>query len=399
MLKLCFKAESYRKIPSPYGMDNDTINPQSTYIAICNIKDLPDNIPMDTNPREQKLTTQVPKKIAYSLLYNQDKNFHLLNRGIVISAESSTFNNKNGMLTLIFSNLEKHGNVDGGHTYKVILENRVDIEEDKYVRLEIMTGVENYFEDLADARNTSAQVQDKSLAELANKFYIIKKALISESFINNIAYKENAQGNIDVSDIVAILSMFNKDMYTAGIHPIASYSQKSKCIKNYIKVIDNDNNAFIKMQNIMPDIFKLYAYIEGEIPRVYNRDGGKKYGRVKGVAYKEGKGFYQIKFNPDADKICYETPKGFIYPLLAAFRALIEDDGIKYSWSMDINPIKLFDEIAPSLIDTTIDRSRTLGNNPQSVGKDSGHWAQMYQIVQNKLYEKRIEKMEEQNVY
>ena len=33
------------------------------------------------------------------------------------------------------------------------------------------------------------------------------------------------------------------------------------------------------------------------------------------------------------------------------------------------------------LVFTTVDRSRSLGNNPQSVGKDSGNWKQLYQTV------------------
>ena len=33
------------------------------------------------------------------------------------------------------------------------------------------------------------------------------------------------------------------------------------------------------------------------------------------------------------------------------------------------------------LAETTVERSRSLGNNPQSVGKDSGHWKTLYMTV------------------
>ena len=61
--------------------------------------------------------------------------------------------------------------MDGGHTLRVLLENRDELDEGKqYVKLEILTGVEGIFEDLAAARNTSTQVQDKSIANLRDYF-------------------------------------------------------------------------------------------------------------------------------------------------------------------------------------------------------------------------------------
>ena len=57
------------------------------YIAICDVKDLPGDFPMETNPREQKMTTNVAKKIKESLLNTSELDFYLLNRGILLSAK------------------------------------------------------------------------------------------------------------------------------------------------------------------------------------------------------------------------------------------------------------------------------------------------------------------------
>ena len=46
-----------------------------------------------------------------------------------------------------------------------------------------------------------------------------------------------------------------------------------------------------------------------------------------------------------------------------------------------IDPIKIADKIGADLVNTTVDRSRSLGNNPQSVGKDTVHWKTLYQSV------------------
>ena len=65
---LKFPVSSFRRIPNPYAKSSlGDPNPEM-FVAICDVKDLPDNIPMGTNPREQKLTTAVPKKIKASLL-------------------------------------------------------------------------------------------------------------------------------------------------------------------------------------------------------------------------------------------------------------------------------------------------------------------------------------------
>ena len=77
ILELKFKVASFRKIPNPYLKNaEDGEKDATTYIAVCDVKDLPDNIPMETNPREQKLNTSVAKKIRTTLLDQNELNFY-----------------------------------------------------------------------------------------------------------------------------------------------------------------------------------------------------------------------------------------------------------------------------------------------------------------------------------
>ena len=95
------------------------------------------------------------------------------------------------------------------------------------MKLEILTGVENIFQNLAAARNTSVQVQDKSIAELEKRFEIIKDAIGSEAFSKRVYFKENDSGDIDVADLLAILNMFNIHKYPGKENfPVVSYSAK-----------------------------------------------------------------------------------------------------------------------------------------------------------------------------
>lgn len=387
---LKFKVESFRKIPNPYTAEIGDNAPQM-YIAICDVKNLPDSIPMETNPREQKLTTAVPKKIQNSLVNEVSfGDFYLLNRGLCISAASVEFNNYSNELTLVFEDLDVHGDVDGGHTYKVILENRDKLEpRTQFVKLELLEHVENCFQRLAAARNTSTQVKDQSIAELENRFEIVKKGIQGAPYEGNIYFEENGEGDIDVTDILAILNLFNIDDYPEkDTPPIVSYSGKRRCTTAYINYHkmygDSLDNPYVKMLPIMKDFFDLYDTIERNMGKFYKeKTPGGQYGKTKGVSVvKQGADPFKSKFNnKDMD---YQTPTGFIYPILGAFRALIEKnaDGY-YKWRKD--PFKVLEKLGGELVFTTVDRSRSLGNNPQSVGKDRGHWVTLYMLVRMSL--------------
>lgn len=159
----------------------DPIDPKSEHIKyVCYVQanSIPQEIEnwMETNLREQKMTTNVAKAINESLLENI--NFHELNRGILISAESVEYDEQKKIATIILTDSNKHGNIDGGHTLRAIIEAQKSglISSDRYVFMEIFIGLETPVE-LAAARNTSVQVDLKSIEELKDSFEVIKKSL------------------------------------------------------------------------------------------------------------------------------------------------------------------------------------------------------------------------------
>lgn len=383
-LELTFPVQSFRRIPNPYLKSEDGERDAFMYIAVCDVKDLPENIPMDTNPRKQKLTTDVAKKIKMSLLNTGEANFYLLNRGILLSAKSVSYNNYSNEMTVVFEDLEVHGNVDGGHTYKIILDNRDQLDKgQQYVKIEILTGIEGIFQDLAAARNWSVPVKDKSLAELANRFDIIKTTLAGEPYIDKISFVENDSGEIDVDDMLAVLTMFHIGRYAGKDScPIIAYSSKKRCETIYIEEHklhgESPSNPYVKMKPIMADIFKLYDAIEVSMRRYYaQKNPGGKYGRIKGVTVaKDGKQFQSKYFGKNMEVL---TPNGFIYPILGAFRALVKEENGVYGWKK--NPFSVLEELGPELVESTVSMSRALGNNPQSVGKNTNIWMQLYMLV------------------
>lgn len=383
-----FKVESFRKIPNPYLKKDESGSIEtspSMYIAICDVKELPEDIPMDTNPREQNFKTGVAKHIKESLTSKEAFNFYILNRGILLSAKNATFNNYSNTLTLEMDDMGLHGNVDGGHTYKTILNERDSIEpQTQFVKIEILTGIESFFEDVADARNTSVQVKDQSIANLRGRFNIIKEELVSSPYYEEIFFEENADGSIDVCEILAVLRMFDIDCYpNAESFPTTSYNGKAAHVKYYLDQYDKhgegSDNPFVKLRPLMKDIFTLYDQLELRIGDYYRTKNPKgKFGLVKGVSGDLGGQWYKSKFSKSP--MDFQAPKSFLLPILGSLRALVHEVNGKYQWKSD--PFVMLDTAGPELVETTVERSRSLGNNPNATGKDMGNWKTLYQTVQ-----------------
>lgn len=381
MIKKTMKVRenTFRKLEDPF--ENGAAK---KYVFYVKVDDVAEGIPMATNPRDQKLTSGVATAIKESLLSN-DGYFHLKNRGIVLSAESVHYNNKEKIATIIFSDELSHGNIDGGHTYKIVCEHKGENLE-QYVQFEVMTGVEDIIENLAEARNTSVQVDAKSMAELAEKFDPIKEGLEGMPFFKRIAFKQNQisvddetgkkNKMIDAREIVAIISMFNISLYDALHHPTQAYSSKAKMLDMYLK----NPEEYREYVNIMPDIFDLYDAVEMEFADAYNAGGGR-YGRKKYAGYKDGKIVAKSKFG--LNKMQYKVPDGLLYPVVAAFRSLLVKNKVtgKYEWKNGVGPIDVWDNNKEDLVNKIMNFAASIGDNPNAVGKDSNIWDLAYMTI------------------
>ncbi|SCX63458.1 AIPR family protein [Lysinibacillus fusiformis] len=373
MTMIKVKATQFKKMEDPIGRAS-----KRKYVCYVHIDDLPEDISFGPNPRDQRLTTAVAKEIEESLLSN-DGDFHLKNRGVVISAKKVTYDTKSNEMALFLDDDYEHGNIDGGHSLKIALKHK-DKGLDQYMTFEVMVGVEDIIEPLAAARNTSVQVDEKSLAELSNKFEPIKDAIGGMPFFERIAFKQNQQlaprvKMIDAREIVAIISMFDCNNYTETIHPTKAYSSKAKILEDYLK----DPDAYIAFSNIATDIFDLYDQIEIDFPEAYNSSNGR-YGAKKYSGYKEGNVVAKSKFRQE--EMIYKVPDGLIYPLVAAFRANVELNATtgKYEWKRDV--FDVYDEIREQMASKIMKYTDAVGNNPNAVGKDVNAWDILYMTVE-----------------
>lgn len=380
--KVEMKVHAFRKLPSPYTDDEMNGNVQMMMILV-KANEIPTGISIDTNPRDQNMRTKVARRIHDGLTVENNA-FYILNRGILISAKDVSFNNISSTVTIDFGeNSSLYGIVDGGHTYKTIIDNKAKIaNSNQYVRLEVITGIEDIFEDVAAARNTSVPVSDTAIAELKEYFdKIVKDSIKDQPYANKIAYKENSEEPIDLSDILTIMFMYNLDRFpNKDSLPVQAYSSKAVAIKDYLKNYedhkDTMDNPYYKMKPIITKIIEIADTIEVEMGAKYREKATNgSYGAVTGVESAVSNSKFLIR------PMNHKTSKGLLYPIIGAFRALLEEDKETgfYKWKAD--PLEIWNKTGATLVQDTIERSRSFKNNPQSAGKDVGLWRQNYQTV------------------
>ena len=89
MANLKFKVEALRTLASPYRKgDKDESTFETIYYLLVDMKELPSNIPLDVNPREPKMTTNVARSLLTAVV-EPETDFYINNRGIVIAAKTA----------------------------------------------------------------------------------------------------------------------------------------------------------------------------------------------------------------------------------------------------------------------------------------------------------------------
>lgn len=389
-----FPVASFRRIESPF---DETV--ARSYIAIARIIDLPAEMEdwRKINPRDPKITSGVSKKIQKSLEDNPD-HFLFRNRGITLLTEKTVYDNKTGEIALEFTDQTRHGLLDGGHTYQVLLNfiqstNPDELKEiDACVRIEIIEGIENLDDavEIVLARNTSAQVKPESLEELSQHFEEIKQVIKGKPYENRIAYKEyevdemGEAKDVEIKEILSYLVCFDIDHFSQERHPIMAYSQKSHVIEHFKK----HREVILKYVPLIPKILELRDIIYGEIPEAYNKTTSGKFGALRGVVHianrpKMGKEEL-IFISGEAN---YRIPNAFIYPILAAFRNLVKVDGDNAIWKDD--PVKTFRSLVNELAKTVGEQAKTVGN-PNKLGKDQATWQLCNNIVRIAVLERGL---------
>lgn len=387
-----FKVESLRTLTSPYkkGKKGES-SFETIYYLLVDMKELPTGISLDVNPRKPKMTTNVAKSLLNAVA-EPTTDFYINNRGIVVSAKSLSFNSNNSEVTIDIGDQEDetdrhlYGILDGGHTYTAIMMRRDAIPADiqKFVRVEVITNVQTITR-LSDARNTSLQVSDMALFNLDDKFENVKEAILGQPYADQIAYKDNEDKPIHVSELLRLIYAFDIEKYPDDhAAPVQSYSGKAQVFKRYRDAFETPlYQALVKQ---LPLLVKLYDTIERELPGKY-KDYKKamgvstpRFGGVRGIETLENETTTEFLSIPTK----YSVSSGYIYPIFGAFRSLLRFEQGILSWIFE--PLELWNEVGVSIVQNTFETS----TNPQFAGKDRQLWLANYRIVETQSLRKQL---------
>ena len=416
MEKLNFKIKSFKSLQDPNSKFDK-------YVGYMHIKELIKNKEIledwkSLNPRSQNLKTEVSKTIHSSIEKNE--HFHLLNRGILFSVENVKFDNKKDEIEISFENQELHGNIDGGHTLKVIFEieeNKIDNFDGKYVFFEIIKGINDKEQavELAEARNKSAAVDTKSLENLRGTFKVLKEILKDNNFINRIQWKmfekneDSKVKMIDVRELIALMNIFNKKIYDhldSTNHPIQSYSGKEISLKKFVDKYKSpkDREDDIKSKIIIwKKIFNLWDEIELDIHDFAKKNRKffiTKYDFLSVKDLKNPELSHKTRWNEkplrktiNTKQKTYKIPLSIVYPIISSFRVLMNEEG--KDWEYD--PIEAWKKIGKDLTLSMLNQLDNLSRSPNKFAKTHSSWDSLYDKVKAYKYQKENEKLKNKN--
>jgi len=357
-------------------------------VGYCAFEHLPFTIPMDPNPRKptpKSLKSSIAKDIRQTALEARGL-FHLVNAGIFVLAQAVEYNNNKGLLTFELDPELGQGLYNGGHTLKLIEElvrNGFQQDADPSLRqfcdFEIQVNVPPaHLATIAEGRNSTVQLQEKTLADYKTEFQWIKDALAAKPYADKIGYVENHDKPQDIEKVICRLAAVNPLLFSKDSHPIVAYTSKKRCLE----MLEENPDKFKPLAPVLGDVLELYEHLIAKAKDYYLQHvpSGK-------LLQMEG-GVTKLKRTTDTlpltgAQVEYRIADGWLIPLLAAFRALIQVDGGEARWLVDQKEI--YRRVGGRLVRILYETSILLGNNPNAVGKNENVYRQLYDAVDSEL--------------
>lgn len=400
-LQIDIPVNDFRSLPIP-GVDSARLG--VTYVRVIDIPDALDKY-MEINPRVPNrnkaglLNGPIIQGILSTLRDNPEE-MAIKNQGIYLLVNSVDFRrnkDENGILTISFNDKGKHGIINGGHTYAAIreaIESASDEEtkalQNAYVRLHIFQGIdEDYVSEIAEGLNRSKQVDDPSLVNLQGEFDIIKKVMHGKLGEKAIAYHQGDAGQVYISELLVILSMFNTERFDERKHPNNLYSKNALGLKYFSEDMQSSKLVVRSLVENLPDFLWLADSIKKLTPQAAKKNAFK-FGLAKVVGGERagGKKAKGTELPFIGEKMDYRVPNGWVYPMLASFRANLKWNGKSYEWRMPLKQI--LPEIIDELVGICVVEHRDNNMRPELIGKRESAYRQCYTRIQLYLAKKNL---------
>lgn len=399
------RAYQMRKISHPVFSNVDK------YWLTVAAKDFPAGISTSANARDPLgLNRRVYKDVRSSLDAETSTpgSFDLMNKGITILAKSVRMIDKEeGIFEFTIDN-DEGGIVDGAHTAKIIEEANTDrtTPDEQYVEVYVRTGVTSeMISDIARGLNTGIQVASQSIYNIAGVFDWLKEEIKDEDYSDKISWKESDDEDYDVRDLIAVLEVFNvfdfPNDLNAPRHPISAYEKWSVPLKKFADDYeankdDLSESTYRRLRPLLKEGLKLYDHIRRDFREIRNEVGGSA-GKMNMIEEaSERRGVFEFPFG-GLEPLKYRLTKGATFPILAAFRTYVEVNpktgNARWRGGFE-RVLQVWKESGPNLVEETFQLTKEGIRNPDAIGKNRKHWANLYMRLQVRLLQERLQEQQ-----
>jgi hypothetical protein len=392
----------YRSLPIP-SLEGAKVG--DCFVEVTALPDKLDDF-MAVNPRvpsrtkNDVLSGPVVKGILETLTEYPD-DMAIKNQGIYLLVEEAEFSRSPGgagKLRVTLSDPARHGIVNGGHTYAAIrdaIEDADDVTRASlaraHVRLHLLQGIdEAKVAEIAEGLNRSKQVDDPSLANLQGHFDKIREVLRGKPGAEVIAYHQGGPGDIYITEILVLLELFNCERFDRKRHPHYLLNRSKSALEFYQSDLDKRPSPTDLLVPKLPEILALSDLLRKQTPAAARRIGFE-FGRMK-IGKKARAGSQTNRKVPLpflGEQMAHHVPNGWLYPMLAAFRANVDWDLHRRHFEWKVPLRELVPEVIDDLVRVCVTEHRDNNHQPDKVGKRESTYGQCYDKVQLQLLETR----------
>jgi hypothetical protein len=410
--RFTFPVDEYRALPIPGYPE------AKAGTCFVRVTDLPDTLDhwLQVNPRVPKRNAKgvvsgpVIKGIR-DTLRDRPTRMVVMNQGVFLLVESADYAKGpggRGELVVSLTDPERQGLVNGGHTYAAI---RAEIEEAEsmgdsdeaqsrhhalhqaFVRVHIFQGVDPALvPEIAEGLNTSKQVDDASLANLAKRFKPIQDVMHGKPGAEHIGYSQNSDKELYITEVVTILELFNGERFNDSKHPSMLYRYSKKALELFLVDQRNPEHGEDKsypMDLLIPKTFeflKLADDIKSAVPEACDKLG-YQFGRTKvnGRHRAASLPYRNTKLPFNEKMVDFNVTNGWLFPLLAAFRANLRWNLQRgqCEWRVPIG--ELFPKVIEAIVNVCVQARKNEGLEPDELGMRDHIYSQCYDKVQLQL--------------
>jgi hypothetical protein len=396
-------ADEYRSLPFPQSLSK-TGNRARVGSCFVRVEDLPPELEswLEVNPRTPKknkkarLVGHVAKAMIRTVLEEPER-FALKNQGIYLLVDRVEFTRGEGgqgVVALELSDQERHGIVNGGHSFLAIQEALSNREEDglsgAYVRLHVLEGIDgDEIIELAEGLNRSMQVDDPSLENLSGKFDQIKNVLKGQQGADQIAYHQGDHGDLEITQVLGMMALFDLERYPdRKKHPNDIFASPKRVLQHFTEDAEEGALVFGRIVPRLPEILVLSDEIQK-----------KSVVRVGRLKVKDTKSGNRVRSEKNMGRPAHFSggiidglfPLGWLFPMLAAFRANAKADAWakgKLEWL--VNPLDLLESVVEEMADVIKQEHADNLLKPAEVGRKEAAYRLCYGIVTMELAQRGL---------